>query len=104
MRADIAPGGTLPDYELPDHTSVPRRLSEIQIATIATDERHTLQEFRASVGAQRPFPPTAVIREIRPGWDLSAPRLREARDAGNFSPFHGWNKWSPARRKEALAS
>src|SRR5215218_528861 len=30
MRADITPGGTLPDYELPDHTSVPRRLSELQ--------------------------------------------------------------------------
>ncbi len=26
-----------------------------QIATIATDEHHTLQEFRASVGAQWPF-------------------------------------------------
>jgi len=94
MRADITPGGTFPDYELPDHTSVARRLSELQrddpliltlargghycpkehqqhlelaasypkiavaytqIATIATDEHHTLQEFRASVGAQWPF-------------------------------------------------
>jgi peroxiredoxin len=93
MRPDIAPGGTFPDYELPDHESVPRRLSEIQgddplvltlarghycpkehqqhlelaahypkfavaytqIATIATDEHHTLQEFRNSVGAQWPF-------------------------------------------------
>jgi hypothetical protein len=24
MRPDIAPGGTFPDYELPDHTSAPR--------------------------------------------------------------------------------
>ena len=93
MRPDIAPGGTFPDYELPDQTNVPRRLSELQgddpliltlarghycpkehqqhlelaafypkiavaytqIATIATDEHHTLQEFRASVGAQWPF-------------------------------------------------
>src|SRR3954451_6816918 len=30
MRADIVPGGTCPDYELPDHERVPRRLSEIQ--------------------------------------------------------------------------
>src|SRR3954454_4995960 len=30
MRSDIAPGGTFPDYELPDHDSVPRKLSEIQ--------------------------------------------------------------------------
>ena len=93
MRPDIAPGGTFPDYELPDHTNVPRRLSELQgddpliltlarghycpkehqqhlelaafypkvavaytqMATIATDDHHALQEFRASVGAQWPF-------------------------------------------------
>ena len=30
MRPDIAPGSTFPDYELPDHASVPRRLSELQ--------------------------------------------------------------------------
>ena len=93
MRSDIVPGGTFPDYELPDHTNTPRRLSELQgedpliltlarghycpkehqqhlelaafypkiavaytqIATISTDDHHTLQEFRASVGAQWTF-------------------------------------------------
>jgi peroxiredoxin len=30
MRSDIAPGGVFPDYELPDHASVRRRLSELQ--------------------------------------------------------------------------
>ena len=93
MRADIVPGSTFPDYELPDHENVPRRLSGLQgedamiltlarghycpkehqqhlelaanypkiavaytqIATIATDPHHTLQEFRNSVGAQWPF-------------------------------------------------
>ena len=30
MRSDIAPGGTFPDYELPDHENHPRKLSEIQ--------------------------------------------------------------------------
>src|ERR1700749_4945327 len=93
MRSDIIPGGTFPDYELPDEDRVTRRLSEIQgedpliltlargnycpkehqqhlelaasypkiavsytqVVTIATDEHHTLQEFRASVGAQGPF-------------------------------------------------
>ncbi len=30
MRADIAPGGVFPDYELPDHMEVPRKLSDIQ--------------------------------------------------------------------------
>jgi peroxiredoxin len=93
MRSDMVPGATFPDYELPDHTDVPRKLSDLQgddpliltlarghycpkehqqhrelaenypkiavaytqIVTIATDEHHTLQEFRAAVGAQWPF-------------------------------------------------
>ena len=188
MRSDIAPGGTFPDYELPDHENVLRRLSELQgddpliltlarghycpkehqqhlqlaafypqiavaytqIVTIATDPHHTLQEFRASVGAQWTFlsdperivqkdleiqeytdpdndpmiPHTLVIapgltihsvyngywfwgrpsvdelrrdlrdvlRETRRDWDLSAPGLREAWDAGDLAPFHGWDK------------
>jgi peroxiredoxin len=188
MRADIVPGDRFPDYELPDHESVPRRLSEIQgedpmiltlarghycpkehqqhlelaahypkinvaytkIATISTDEHHTSQEFRNSVGAQWPFlsdpgrivqkeldireytdpdndpmiPHTVVLKpgliihriyngywfwgrpsfydlwhdlreigsEVLPDWDLSAPGLREAWEAGDLAPFHGWNK------------
>src|SRR5271167_1340571 len=93
MRSDIRPGGTFPDYSLPDHTNTVRKLSELQgddplvltlargnycpkehrqhlelaanypkvavaytqIVTIATDDHHTLQEFRASVGAQWTF-------------------------------------------------
>src|SRR4051794_39121044 len=93
MRADIVPGATFPDYELPDHTNALRKLSTIQgddpliltlarghycpkehqqhlelaasypkiavaytqVVTIATDEHHTLQEFRASVGATWTF-------------------------------------------------
>ena len=93
MRSDITPGATFPNYELPDHEEVPRRLSELQgedpliltlarghycpkehqqhlelaafypkvavaytkMATISTDDHHTTQEFRASVGAQWPF-------------------------------------------------
>jgi hypothetical protein len=30
MRAGIAPGGIFPDYELTDHTTTRRRLSELQ--------------------------------------------------------------------------
>ena len=30
MRSDIIPGGTFPDYELPDQDRVTRKLSEIQ--------------------------------------------------------------------------
>ena len=126
-----------------------------KVATISTDDHHTTQEFRASVGAQWPFlsdpdrtvqkdldiqeytdpehdpmiPYTLVLKpglvvhsiyngywfwgrpsvedlrrdlralmsEIRPDWDLSAPGLREAWDAGDLSSFHGWSKWSPER-------
>jgi peroxiredoxin len=93
MRSDIAPGAAFPDYELPDQTKTPRKLSEIQgddplivtlarghycpkehqqhlelaafypkiavaytkVVTITTDDHHTTQEFRDSVGAQWPF-------------------------------------------------
>ncbi len=123
------------------------------VVTITTDEHHTMQEFRASVGAQWTFlsdpgrivqqdldiqeytdpvndpmiPHTLVLKqglvihsiyngywywgrpsvanlwhdlrvvssEIRPDWDLSTPGLREAWDAGDHSPFHGWDR-SPA--------
>jgi peroxiredoxin len=93
VRNAMVPGVVFPDYELPDHTDTPRRLSELQgddpliltlsrghycpkehqqhldlaafyskiavaytqIVTISTDDHHTLQEFRASVGAQWTF-------------------------------------------------
>jgi peroxiredoxin len=105
MRSEIAPGGTFPDYELPDHTSTPRKLSELQgedpliltlarghycpkehqqhlqlaafypqvavaytqMVTISTDDHHTLQEFRASVGAQWTFlsdPERTIQRDL----------------------------------------
>ena len=195
MRSDIAPGGTFPDYELPDHASVPRKLSELQdgdpmiltlarghycpkehqqhlqlaafypqiavaytqVVTISTDDHHRTQEFRSSVGAQWPFlsdperiiqkdldiqeytdpendpmiPHTlvlkpglaiysvymgywfwgrpsvdelrqdlrAVSKEVRPDWDLSTPGLREAWEADDLTPFHGWNKMGEATRK-----
>ncbi|HTR01660.1 MAG TPA: redoxin domain-containing protein [Thermoanaerobaculia bacterium] len=193
MRADIVPGAVFPDYELPDHTKTPRKLSAIQgedpliltlarghycpkehqqhlqlalfypqiavaytqVATISTDDHHTTQEFRASVGAPWPFlsdpgrivqkdldiaeytdpdnnpmvPHTlvlkpglvvhriyngywfwgrpsvedlrqdlrAVLREVREDWDLGAPGLRQKWDAGDWSPFHGWNRKAGAK-------
>ena len=197
MRPDITPGGTFPDYALPDHTGTVRRLSELQgddpmiltlarghycpkehqqhlqlaafypqirvaytrIVTISTDDHHASQEFRDSVGAQWPFlsdpertvqrdldiqeytdpennpmiPHTLVLkpelvihriyigywfwgrpsvvdlwhdlrevmRQIRPDWDLSAPGLRKKWDAGDLSPFHGWNK-RPSEKPASL--
>jgi peroxiredoxin len=131
-----------------------------RIVTIATDDRHTLQEFRASVGAQWPFladpervvqkdldiqeytdpehdpmiPHTLVLKpglvvhsvyngywfwgrpslddlwrdlraaysEVRADWDLSAPGLREAWAAGDYSAFHGWDRRSAEEIAEAL--
>jgi peroxiredoxin len=93
VRYDLKPGCDFPDYQLPDHTGVPRKLSELQgadpliltlarghycpkehqqhldlaafypkiavaytqVVTISTDDHHTLQKFRASVGAQWTF-------------------------------------------------
>ncbi|HYO36301.1 MAG TPA: redoxin domain-containing protein [Geodermatophilus sp.] len=121
-----------------------------RVVTITTDDRHTMQELRASVGAQWTFlsdpgrivqrdldiqeytdpandpmiPHTLVLKpglvvhsvyngywfwgrpsvhdlwrdlraataEIRPDWDLATPGLREAWDAGDWSPFHGWDR------------
>ena len=129
------------------------------ICTIATDEHHTIQEFRASVGAFWPFlsdpgrvvqrdldiqeytdpdndpmiPHTFVLKpglvihsvyngywfwgrpsvddlwrdlraatsEVRPDWDLSAPGLREAWDAGDVSKFHGWESRTPDEVRRA---
>ncbi len=129
-----------------------------QIATISTDDHHTLQEFRASVGAQWTFlsdpertvqkalasqeypdpahapmrPHTLVLKtrlvihsvyngywfwgrpsiadlwrdlravtsEIRADWDLSAPGLRDKWNAGDQSPFHGWNKGANTTNQE----
>jgi peroxiredoxin len=131
-----------------------------QVVTVSTDEHHTLQEFRASVGAQWTFlsdpgrtiqqdldiaeytdpehnpmiPHTLVLKpglvvhsvyngywfwgrpsfydlwqdlraamaEIRRDWDLSAPGLRESWDAGNYSPFHGWDQLSDDERQQAI--
>ena len=126
-----------------------------KVATISTDDRHSSQEFRSSVGAQWPFlsdpertvqrdldiqeytdpgndpmiPHTLVLgpglvihtiyngywfwgrpsvdelrrdlrelySELRPDWDLSAPGLRDAWEAGDVADFHGWSRWSPER-------
>jgi hypothetical protein len=188
MRSDIVPGGTFPDYELPDQDSATRTLSEIQgddplILTLARGhycpkehQQHLeLAAFYPKVavaytqwprsrpthitssrscaprsapgGRSSPYPgrivqkdldiqeytdpehdpmiphtlvlepglvvhsiyngywfwgrPStvdlwhdlrAVTREIRPDWDLSAPGLREAWNAGDYSPFHGWDR------------
>jgi hypothetical protein len=137
MRSDIAPGGTFPDYELPDHEDVARRLSELSVGAqwpflsdpgriVQKDleiQEYTDPENDPMIPHTLVLKPGLVIhrsyngywfwgrpsvidlwhdlrdvgREIWPDWDLSAPGLREAWDAGDLSRFHGWNKRTAAR-------
>jgi hypothetical protein len=51
------------------------------------------------------FPTTSYPTTSTPS-DLSTAGLRDAWDAGDRSPFHGWNRWSPQRfaaERERLA-
>src|SRR5580704_3806170 len=96
-----------------------------KIATISTDDHHTSQEFRASVGAQWPFlsdPERKVQKDLdiqeytdpehnpmiphalvlKPGLRvLSTPGLREAWNAADLSRFHGWNEPGAAKTPSA---
>jgi hypothetical protein len=60
MRSDIVPGRAFPDYELPDNTGTPRRLSELQgddplILTLASRPLLS-QGAPAASGARRVLP------------------------------------------------
>jgi hypothetical protein len=105
MRPDIKPGATFPDDELPDHESVPRRLSEIQgddpmiPHTLVLKPGLVVYKFYSGYWFWGRPSFVDLWRDLRevgaetwPDWDLSGPGLREAWDAGDHSPFHGWNK------------
>ena len=123
MGPDIVPGTTFPDYELPDHTDTPRKLSQIQgddpmILTLAreyTDPEndpmipHTLVLEPGLVvhkiyngywfwGRPSAFDLwrdlRAVSSKVRPDWDLSTPGLREAWSDVDYSFLHGWDRLS----------
>jgi hypothetical protein len=59
MRADIVPGGVLPDYELPDQTGKHRTLSELQHGD------PMIVVLSRGVGAQWPFlsDPARVVQK-----------------------------------------
>jgi len=40
-----------------------------------------------------------ATKEIRPDWDLNTPGLRETWNAGDYSPFHRWDKRSTQPRR-----
>jgi hypothetical protein len=48
MRADIAPGGNFPDYELTDHTRTRRKLSELPRHPYDEIDLRTKQGARAA--------------------------------------------------------
>src|SRR5215211_2910342 len=114
MRPDIAPGGTFPDYELPDHTNVPRRLSELQGDDPLIPHTLVLKPGLVIHSVYNGYwfwgRPSlddlwrdlrAVTAEIRPDWDLSTPGRREAWNASDWSFFHGWDRRSGEARRDA---
>jgi hypothetical protein len=65
MRADIGPGVTFPDFELPDHTGRLRRLSEIQ-----GDDPMVIVLDREAYSAKDPVQHEGLVvlgREMKPG-------------------------------------
>ena len=101
MRSDIAPGGTFPDYELPDQDSTLRTLSEIQgddplILTLARGhycpkehQQHLeLAAFQPKVAVAYTqivtIPPTSTTR-CRSSATRSAPSGRFSRTPGASS-------------------
>jgi len=36
--------------------------------------------------------PHTLVAESRRDWDLGAPGMRESWDAGDYAPFHGWDR------------
>jgi peroxiredoxin len=65
MRTDIRVGAVFPDYELPDHTGVPRRLSELQgndpLIIVLAREAYSAKDQRQLEGLAQ------LWREMKPG-------------------------------------
>jgi peroxiredoxin len=76
MRADIKAGNAFPDYQLPDHTGRPRRLSEIQaddpMIIVLAREAYSAKDQRQHEGLVQ------LGSEMKPasgtaGWSRSPP-------------------------------
>jgi hypothetical protein len=97
MRSDIAPGATFPDYTDPDNDPmIPDTLVlKPGLVVHSIYNGYWFWGRPSIVDLWRDL--RDVTREIRPDWDLSTPGLREAWGAGDFSAFHGWNKWDQGK-------
>src|SRR4051794_10025114 len=104
MRSAIAPGGVFPDYELPDQENI-NHGPMIPHTLVLKPGLVVHKVYNGYWFWGRPsivdlwHDLRDVTREIRPDWDLDAPGLRAAWEAGDHAPFHGWNK-----RTEQLAA
>jgi hypothetical protein len=79
MRADITAGKAFRDYQLPDHTGQPRRLSEIQandpMIIVLAREAYFAKDQRQHEGLVQ------LWSEMKPawgtaGWSPSSPAIR----------------------------
>src|SRR3954447_19323760 len=94
-RSKIAPGGALPDYELPDRKYTDPEHDPMIPHTLVLKPGLVIHSIyngywfwgRPSVDDLRQDL-RAVTREMRPDWELTAPGLREAWDAGDRSMHH----------------
>jgi hypothetical protein len=81
MRSDIGPGAIFPNYELPDHTGTPRRLSELaaEDTPVRRSEHHRDSKYRPS-----------LCQEVGDGvWTKTSAGLWANRADGlNASPVH----------------
>jgi hypothetical protein len=105
LRPDIVPGGTFPDYALPDHVGTVRALRELQGPGLVIHSVYNGYWFWGRPSFYDLWRDLrAATAEVRPDWDLSAPGLREAWDAGDYSHFHGWDRRSPESKPSSYES
>ena len=79
MRPDIRPGGTFPDYSLPDHTGTERTLSELSDPgrTVQQDldiAEYTDPEHNPMVPHTLVLKPGLIIHSVYNGDDTTAKR------------------------------
>ncbi len=61
MRTDISPGGTFPDYELPDHTNTPRKLSELRAVSARSAPTGTSARPGCATPGTRAISPPSMV-------------------------------------------
>ena len=92
MRSDIRPGGTFPDYALPDHTNTVRKLSELQgddplILTLARGNYCPKEhQQHLELAANYPRSPSPTPRSSRSRPTTTTPRKSSAPQSAPNGP------------------